>query len=275
MLRALKEDKMRATIKTLLTCSLIFGVSISSAFARDIEYKGSEAEVFINTGGEPTQVRFPGKVVGGYKSKISTVTVERKESDIILFAQESLSDVGDAIIVRLEDGRSYSLRVKPANEMNPRDTLVKVEDGRGVFQDYAEEDAEGEAAYKEKDFAYAPSSTVSGLMREMVLVAEFGKKGISGYRVSDRYKGEPILNDGAISAVIDRIFIGPNLWGYVVDASNLLDQGQKINPASFRIDGTRAIMAEKWELSPKPLNIEQQIARGDKSKIYIVTRAKG
>jgi hypothetical protein len=258
----------------ILACSLALTIT-GTAFARDLEYKGTEADVFINPG-EPTQVRFPGKVIGGYKSKISNITVDRKDEDVILFAQEGLSETGDAIIVRLEDGRSYSLRVKPANELNPRDTLVKVEDGRGVFTDYQEEDETGtEVPFKDRDFAYAPSNTVSGLMREMVLVAEFGKKGISGYRVSERYKGEPILNDGAISAVIDRIFIGPNLWGYVIDASNMLDQGQKINPASFRIDGTRAIMAERWELAPRPLNIEQQIARGDRAKIYIVTRAKG
>lgn len=260
--------------KSIITIAVGLVLS-TSAWARDLEYKGSESDIYINPG-EPTQIRFPGKVIGGYKSKISNLTVDRKDSDVILFAQEGLSESGDAIIVRLEDGRSYSLRVKPATEINPRDTLVKVEDGRGVFSEYTEDDESGtDVPYRDRDFAYAPSGTVSGLMREMVLVAEFGKKGITGYRVSERYKGEPILNDGTISAVIDRIFIGPNLWGYVIDASNLLDQGQKLNPASFRIDGTRAIMAERWELAPKPLNIEQQIARGDRSKIYIVTRAKG
>ena len=69
--------------------------------------------------------------------------------------------------------------------------------------------------------------------------------------------------------------MGPKLWGYVLDAENLLDQTQQINPASFRIDGTRAISANHWEIAPRPLTIEQEVAKRHKAKIYIVTRAKG
>jgi len=75
-------------------------------------------------------------------------------------------------------------------------------------------------------------------------------------------------------ATIDSIYIGPNLWGYVIDAKNLLNTTQRVNPASFRIDGARAISASNWELSPKPFNVEQQIAGKDQTKIYIVTRAR-
>jgi hypothetical protein len=111
-------------------------------------------------------------------------------------------------------------------------------------------------------------------MREMVLVAEFGKKTIPGYTLSERHKGETVVSDGALLAKIDKIFIGPNLWGYVLDTTNLLDQSQKLNAAAFRIDGTRAISASNWELAARPLNVEEQIAAKHNTKVYIVTRAR-
>ncbi|MFN4895359.1 MAG: hypothetical protein ACK5HO_06205, partial [Pseudomonadota bacterium] len=62
--------------------------------------------------------------------------------------------------------------------------------------------------------------------------------------------------------------------GYVLDASNLLDQSQKLNPATFRIDGTRAISASNWELAARPMTIEHQVSGRDQAKVYIVTRAR-
>lgn len=241
----------------------------AAAYARDVDYKNGEVNVYV-TPSEPTQIQFPGVISGGFKRKLSTLSLDRKDSDLVVFASEGISDTGEAIIVRLQDGRSYSIRVKRATTANPRDSLVKLEDDRTSVLSDEEEDP----AYKEKKFEYAPPSQVSGLMREMALAAEFGKLNITGYRVSDRYKGETVLNDGTVNATIDRIFIGPTLWGYVIDAENMLDAGQKINPASFRLDGTRAISANRWELAPKPLNVEQQMSGKDRAKIYIVTRAK-
>ena len=83
-----------------------------------------------------------------------------------------------------------------------------------------------------------------------------------------------MLQDGAVRATIDEMFLGPDLWGYVVSVENLLDTTMKINPASFRLDGTRAVSAQRWELAPRPLTEEQNISNGHKSKIYIVTRSK-
>lgn len=246
----------------------VMSVSLS-AFARDVDYKNGEVAVYVNPS-EPTQIQFPGVISGGFKRKLSALSLDRKDSDLIIFASEGINDAGEAIIVRLQDGRSYSIRVKRASTANPRDASVRLEDDRtGVLADDEEE-----PAYKEKKFDYAPPSQVSGLMREMMLNAEFGKLNITGYRVSDRYKGETVLNDGTVNATIDRIFIGPTLWGYVIDAQNMIEEGQKINPASFRLDGTRAVGASRWELAPKPLNVEQQVSGKDRAKIYIVTRAK-
>ncbi|MFM1847719.1 MAG: hypothetical protein RL417_1193, partial [Pseudomonadota bacterium] len=189
---------------------------------------------------------------------------------LVIFASEGVPDSGEAIIVRLQDGRSYSVRVSKAVGDNKRDDVVRIEDGRGAMI----ADASEEPAYREKKFDYAPPTQVSGLMREMVLAAEFGKKSISGYRMSEQYKGEMVLNDGTIEAKIDKIFIGPNLWGYVIDTTNLLDQSQRLNAASFRLDGTRAVSAQHWELAARPMNIEQQISGKHTGKVYVVTRAK-
>ena len=239
------------------------------AFARDVEYKNGEVNVYVNPS-EPTQIEFPGVISGGFKRKLSSLSLDRKDSDLVIFASDGVTDSGEAIIVRLQDGRSYSIRVKRASAANPRDASVRIEDDRTSVLGEDEEDP----AYKEKKFEYAPPSQVAGLMREMVLASEFGKLNITGYRVSDRYKGESVLNDGTMNATIDKIFIGPTLWGYVIDAQNSMEQSQKVNPGSFRLDGTRAISASNWELAPKPLNIEQQVSGKDKTKIYIVTRAR-
>ena len=246
-----------------------FALTAELAVARDVEYQSGEIQVAV-TPGEPTQIQFPGTISGGFRKKQSTLSLERKETDLIIFANEGISESGEAIIIRLKDGRSYSVRIHRSSDQSPRDDVVNVLDNRGAITASAEE----EPGYKEKNFDYAPASQVSGLLREMVLAAEFGKKTVSGYSMSERYKGDSVINDGTMSAVIDKIFIGPNLWGYVIDASNLLDQTQRINPATFRLDGTRAVSATQWELSPRPLTIEEQISGKDKAKVYVVTKAK-
>lgn len=250
-----------------LALGLMLSVA-STAYARDVEYSNQEVAVRVNPG-EPTQIQFPGTIAGGFKRKNASLSLDKKNEDLIVFAQESIPDQGEAIIVRLEDGRSYSIRIQRASAEFPRDDFIKMNDSRDASLPTDEE----EPAYREKKFEYAPATQVSGLVREMMLVTEFGKNSISGYRSSERYKGQVVLDDGAVRGVVDKIFVGPNLWGYVVDAQNLLDQTQKINPATFRLDGTRAVSANNWELAPRPLNTEQQVAGKDKSKIYIVTRA--
>jgi len=258
-------------LKFSLTLILISACVLEqTAQARELEYESGEIDIRVSPG-EPTQLQFPGKIAGGYKKKLSTLAIDKKDGDLVIFANEGISDSGEAILVRLEDGRSYSVRARRATPDAPRDDIIKINDERsGLVQAASEE----EPAYKEQKFDYAPPSKVSGLMREMVLMAEFGKANVPGYRVSERYKGDVLLNDGTMVATVDRILIGPNLWGYVIETQNLLDQSQRINPATFRIDGTRAISAERWELAPRPLNVEEQISSADRGKIYVVTRAK-
>jgi len=264
------KTKNRHFVKIIVTL-LIFSLFVGSAHARDIDYDNQEINIYV-TPGEPTQVQFPGIISGGFMGKRTSLSIDRKNEDLILFPSENISsDPGEALIVRLEDERTYSLRVKRASEDHPRDSVVRIQDTRtSVLSGITDDDP----AYREKNFAYAPPNTVSGLMREMVLVSEFGKQSIMGYRVSDRYRGETVINDGTLNATIDRIFIGPNLWGYVVNAENLIGQSQRLNPATFRLDGTRAISASTWELAAKPLNIEQQISDKHSTKIYIITRAR-
>jgi hypothetical protein len=258
---------MRKSLK-LFAVALLCGTPWS-AFARDVQYENSEIPVYVRPG-EPTQILFPGDVAGGVKRSRSALSLEHKDTQLVIFASEAIAENGEAIIVRLRDGRSYSVRVNKAVGDAKRDDVVRIEDGRGAII----ADASEEPGYKEKRFDYAPPTQVSGLMREMVLAAEFGKKSISGYRMSEQYRGETVLNDGTLEAKIDKIFIGPNLWGYVIDTTNLLDQSQRINAASFRLDGTRAVSAQHWELAARPMNIEQQISGKHTGKVYVVTRAK-
>lgn len=239
-------------------------------FARDIEYKNSEVSIFVKPG-EPTQVQFPGDLSGGFKKKGSSLSIDQKDTDLIVYATERLPADGEAIIVRLKDGRSYSLRIQKASDGNDRDDVVRLEDGGRSIIAGSEEESSAEI---QQSTTKAPPTHIAGLMREMVLVAEFGKSTIPGYRETNRYRGQTVLNDGTVEAKIDRIFIGPNLWGYVLDTKNLLDQSQRLNPASFRLDGTRAITAQNWELAPRPMNVEEVASRKHDSKVYIVTRPR-
>lgn len=255
----------------LILASLLVLLSPLAALAREVEYENQEIEVYV-TPGEPTQVEFPGTISGGFKKKLSTLSLDRKDSDLVIFASDGISNEGEVVIVRLNDGRSYSIRVQRATSASPRDAIVKVSDPRGALLDTTSE--EEAPAYKERGFNYAPPSQISGFMRELVLATEFGKKSIPGYRISDRFQGETVLDDGTISARIDRIFIGPNMWGYVIDAQNLLDTSQRLNPASFRLDGTRAVSMSNFELAARPLTVEQQISGKHRTKVYVITRAK-
>jgi hypothetical protein len=263
---------MRANVLIIFILLAVSGMlsDNQSAWARDVDYESGEVRVNVSAG-EPTEIKFPGKVSGGFKRKNSSVAIEKKEDSLIVFAAENLPASGEALIVKLDDGRSYSLRVSRSDAGNPRDSYLSIKDERLSPLASSEED---DPIYKSKSYDYAPPSQVPGLLREMVLAAELGKKSISGYRASDSYKGQIVLDDGTLRATIERIFMGTNLWGYVISAENLLDEGQKLNPASFRIDGTRAVSMSNWELAPKPLTVEEQIARKDKTTVYIVTKAR-
>ena len=143
-------------------------------------------------------------------------------------------------------------------------------DDRAIAQ--GTEVASGDVRLSQGGFPHP--STVPGLMRELVLRSEFGKlKKIMGYRISKRLAGEVVLHDGTMEVRIAEVVLGPKYWGYILKVENLLDSGQKLNPATFRLDGTRAIAAATWSLSPKPRTAEQKTAQGHISKVYVVTKA--
>lgn len=262
---------MKIKINVAITGLLLLAPNM--LWARDVEYKAGNGEIEIRLNpGEPTQISFEDPIAGGYKKKGSAVSLDRKGNDLILFANEALtSSEGEAIIVKLQNGSSYSVRAKRSDNDHVRDDFVNIIDNR--VAPILTEDEE-DPAYKEKKFDYAPSTQVSGLMRELVLASEFGKAQVPGYRRSDKYKGQMVLNDGTVLATIDTIWLGPSLWGYVLDVKNVLDQTQKLNPASFRLDGTRAISAKNWELAAKPLTLEEKVSGKDSTKLYVITRAK-
>lgn len=240
-----------------------------AAWAREVKYVGNEQSIYVNPG-EPTQIVFPGKIEGGFKRKNSALALERNGNFLVLFAQPDLTDEGEALLVLLDDKRSYAIRVVPATDEHVRDESVRLIDER-EDTDYENGPATPDLVPRD---GFAPPTIASGLIREMVLVAEKGvKKGITGYRRSNRYTGETVLHDGALEARIDEIFMGPDLWGYVLSVENMLDTTQRLNPATFRLDGTRAVSAERWELAARPDTAEQKLAAAHKAKVYIVTRA--
>lgn len=265
-----KLNGMRRIARHLFLALAMCLVLSESAAARELRYNGSEQTVYVKPG-EPTQVSFPSDIEGGFRRRNSAVKIERQDNHLIVFAQPELSPEGEAIIVHLDDKRTYSVRVMPADDVNMRDDRVMIIDDR-----VPEIDVEGTTYTQPKEpTKFAPPTVVSGLMREMILVAEFGKqRGITGYRRSNRYSGETVLHDGAIVATVDEIFMGTDLWGYVIDVENLLDTTQRLNPATFRLDGTRAVSAERWELAPRPLTAEQQVSKQHRSKVYVITRSK-
>lgn len=271
-MKTLFENSRKAVVIALsvLVCAEL-NFAPSDAFARDVNYLGKEESVYV-TPGEPTQVAFPGKILGGYKRKQSRLSLERQDNYLVLFGRPELPAEGEAIIVILDDHRSYALRVRPSSDANNRDELVTVKDDRELDYEITNTTP---ATPSEQPVGYAPSSTVSGLMREMILTAEFGRqKGIPGYRRSNKYSGETILQDGALKATIEEMFLGADLWGYVVTVENMVDSNQRINPAVFRLDGTKAIVAQRWELAPRPITAEQQVSNQHTTRLYIITRSK-
>src|SRR5688572_4284445 len=155
------------------------------AFARDLQYGGDEAIIRVRPG-EPTQVTFPGKIEGGFKrDKNSNIVLERQNNFLVVFSRPQLGLDGESLIVHLEDSRSYALRIVPATETDERDVSVKIIVTREPDEEEVETGSSNPLPSGES-VAFAPPSTISGLMREMMLAAEFGKqKGIAGYRRSN------------------------------------------------------------------------------------------
>lgn len=254
---------------TFIVAIFAMATFVTPALAREVKYSGGEVAVYV-TPGEPTQITFPSKIEGGFKRKHSSLALQRQDNFLVVFAQPEIPYEGEALLVHLNDKRSYAIRVLPSDDDNTRDEFIDVRDDRA--------DVLGDNVAQQDPHLISKGATppnfVSGLMREMILTAEFGKRGnIPGYRRSNRYTGETVLHDGSIEAKIKEIYMGSDLWGYVLEVKNLQNTAYKINPATFRLDGTRAVVAENWELSPKPKTAEQKIAKGDSSKVYIVTRS--
>jgi hypothetical protein len=259
--------------KNLFIWLPIFLLSSTLAFARNLEYNGQEAAVYVSPS-EPTNIKFPDKIAGGYITNDSAIQLQREANDLIIFTSAPIKSQGEAIIVRLKDKRSFSLRLLPADDINPRDPMVIVDDMTGSGLEELREENDDSKPYEPQDGKYAPPTVLSGFMREMVLFTEYGKPEIQGYEVSSKHRGETIFHDGTMHAKVNSIFIGQKYWGYVIDAENLLDTNQVLNPGTFRLDGTRAVSANRWELAAKPLTNEQDLAGRHKTKIYIITRPK-
>ena len=266
------ENKVISRFVSRLTCAALLIVvgAQAEAFARDAEYTGKEISVYV-TPGEPTQVNFPGKIEGGFKRKHSSVALQRQNNFLVVFAQPELAYEGEGLLVHLDDKRSYALRIMQSDDEHPRDDFVDMKDMR---EDQFGLEGGGAPQPQLQPRGFPPATVAPGFMRELVLVGEFGKRGgIPGYRRSNRFTGETILHDGGVEAKIEEMFLGSDMWGYVIEVSNLLDTTQHLNPASFRLDGTIAVAAEHWDLAPRPQTAEQELAKSNRGKVYIITRS--
>ena len=88
-------------------------LSVTAAFARDVEYTTGrgEVEVFVNVG-EPTEIIFEGgKIKDGFKNSNAGIALDKKDSSLVVFGKENMNENGEAILVRLDDGRSFLLRL--------------------------------------------------------------------------------------------------------------------------------------------------------------------
>lgn len=268
-LEANRRKRHRA-VRYILLSFAAAALFAGEALAREVQYSGNELPVYV-TPGEPTQITFPDDIKGGFKRKHSALALERQNNFLVVFAQPEIPYEGEALLVHLADDRSYALRILPSDDENPRDEFVKVQD---IRDDYTSDAVEEGMDARIRQLGFPSPATVPGLMREMILVAEFGRRqSPEGYRRSNRYTGETVLHDGTVEVKIDEIFMGSQYWGYVLNVENLLETGQKLNPATFRLDGTRAVTAQRWELSGRPITAEQKIANGHQGKVYVITRA--
>ena len=102
------------TFRALLAGLSLFIFPLISS-ARELEYSGGEARVFVRSG-EPTLVSFPETIEGGYKKNHSDLALEKHGKDLIVFSQPSLPVEGEVLIIYLKNQRSFILRVVPADE---------------------------------------------------------------------------------------------------------------------------------------------------------------
>jgi len=145
MKQAITIQGMATRITLALTLTL---ASLNTAFARDVEYNSGsgEIEVYVNVG-EPTELVFEGgKIKDGFKNSNAGIALDKKDSSLVVFGKESMNENGEAILVRLDDGRSYPIRIRRANSDNPRDAQILISDGKGAMGG----DEEEEAPYKER-----------------------------------------------------------------------------------------------------------------------------
>lgn len=76
--------------------------------------------------GEPTQITFPTKIWAGYKKKDSNISIDRRGAYIVVFASAELPPEGEAILIILENGTSFPIRLKPADSKHPRDAILEI-----------------------------------------------------------------------------------------------------------------------------------------------------
>ena len=154
------QHAVKSSRLLLALCALSTLIISRPTHARDVEYSSGSGEipVWVNVG-EPTEVIFEGgRIKNGFKNRNAGIDLDRKDSSLIIFGKENLNENGEALLVRLENGTSYPLRVRKASSDNPRDAQVVVGDGKGAMGS----EEEVPPPFQERSYEYAPPSKVSG-----------------------------------------------------------------------------------------------------------------
>jgi hypothetical protein len=93
----------------------------------DAEITFGPSDPVINVAiGDPTVIEFEAAVDGGWMRKSSGLSLQPRDNVLAVFPSSKLQPQGEAIAVRLKDGRIYRMHFAPADASHPAQGRIKV-----------------------------------------------------------------------------------------------------------------------------------------------------
>lgn len=105
----------RMLLFSLLVMVLLQGTNMKEAAARDLNYTGGEAKIYV-VPGEPTVVSFSHEIEGGFKTTSTSLDLHRRGTDLVVLARPELPPEGEVVVVYLKNGKPFMLRFLPASQ---------------------------------------------------------------------------------------------------------------------------------------------------------------